>query len=370
MPKPQSGSNTFHAPDNNNGFALTWLGLDVTHEAKPIGGTLSLRFGPAAGLFAGNDTQYGLQYVRQAFATYKPADTLAIDFGKFDAISGAEVADSQNNMNYTRGALFWLAQPLFHTGLRVTYQPSDAVAFRLLAVNGWNDSIDNNLGKSFGAQIAVTPVKQLSASVTYITGPERSDTMQVSCPGGETYSESAYGCTGTPSSFQSSTQLPVQDSRANGNWRQFGDLVVNYNPTDSLAFALNGDVGYDKALVSAAAGTEQSVYWYGGMVSGRYAFNDTWAVAARGELFRDPQGFMSGTGSELTLRTGTLTIEAKPSQYLIIRLENRVDSADQSIFPKNLSDKADTQITTLLGVVVTTGHTFNAPAPAPAAAGK
>jgi hypothetical protein len=372
FPKPQSGTNLYRAPDANNGFALTWVGLDVTHEAKPIGGTISLRFGPAASQFAGNDTQYGLQYVRQAFATWKPTEKIALDFGKWDAISGAEVADSQNNMNYTRGALYWLAQPLFHTGLRATYQPSDAIAFRLMAVNGWNDTIDNNLGKTFGAQIALTPVKQFSASVTYITGPERSDTLQVNCPFGQSYNQSAYACVQTvPGQAVFGT---YEDTKADSQWRQFGDLVVNYNPTDALSFALNGDVGYDTAFVNGPQngpqnGQQRAVYWYGGMVAGRYAFNDTWAIALRGELFRDPQGFMtgavdtSGNPLEVTLRTGTLTLEAKPSQYLIIRLENRIDSADQNIFTKNVNDTNNIQATTLLGVVVTTGHTFNAPTP-------
>ncbi len=373
LPKPQSGTNQYRAPDVNNGFALTWVGLDLQHEAKPIGGTVSLRFGPATSLFAGNDTQCGLQYVRQAFATWKPTEKIALDFGKWDAISGAEVADSQNNMNYTRGALYWLAQPLFHTGLRATYQPSDAIAFRLMAVNGWNDTIDNNLGKTFGAQIALTPVKQFSASATYITGPERSDTMQVNCPFGQTYSLSAYACVQTVAGQVGAPVGTFEDTNANGQWRQFGDLVINYNPTDALSFALNGDLGYDKAFINATTGPEyglqRGVYWYGGMVAGRYAFNDTWAIALRGELFRDPQGFMtgavdaSGNPMEVTIRTGTLTLEAKPCQYLIIRLENRVDSADQNIFKKNLNDTNNVQATTLLGVVVTTGHTFNAPTP-------
>ncbi|HEY3816470.1 MAG TPA: porin [Polyangiaceae bacterium] len=366
FPKPQGGTNQFRAPDVNNGFALTWVGLDVVHEAKPVGGTISLRFGPASSLFAGADTQYGLQYVRQAFATWKPTERLALDLGKFDTICCAEVPDSQKNMNYTRGVLYWVAEPLFHTGLRAAYQVTDAVTFRLMAVNGWNNSIDNNLGKSFGAQIAIAPVEQLSGNITYIGGPERSDTMTVTCPAGQSYSVDAYACvnqagaTGAPQT--------VEDKKANSRWRQFVDALVNYNPTDSLAFALNGDFGYDTAL-DPLTGSERAVYWYGGMAAGRLAFNDVWAVALRGEWFRDPQGFMTGatnpaSGSPLDviIRTGTLTLEAKPSPYLIVRLENRIDSANQPVFRRGLNDANDVQVTSLLGVVVTTGHTFNAPA--------
>ncbi len=373
FPKPQGGTNQYRAPDANNGFALTWLGLDVVHEAKPVGGTISLRFGPASNLFAGADTQYGLQYVRQAFATWKPMERLTLDLGKFDAICGAEVPDTQRNMNYTRGVLYWLGQPLFHTGLRASYQASDVVTLRLLVVNGWNDTIDNNLGKTFGAQIGITPTKALSGYVTYITGPERSDTMSVTCPAGQAYSTDAYACVNQAGATGGQPQT-VEDRKADSQWRQFVDVLLNYNPTDSLAFAANGDVGYDTAL-DPVTGNERSVYWYGGMLAGRLAFNDVWAVALRGEWYRDPQGFTTGatdptSGSPLdvTIGTGTLTLEAKPSQYLILRLENRIDAANQPVFRRGLNDASDVQMTSLLGVVVTTGHTFNAPPATPPAA--
>jgi hypothetical protein len=374
FPKPQGGTNQYRAPDVNNGFALTWVGLDVVHEAKPVGGTISLRFGPASSLFAGADTQYGLQYVRQAFATWKPTQRLTLDLGKFDTICCAEVPDSQKNMNYTRGVLYWVAEPLFHTGLRASYQVTDEVTFRLMAVNGWNNTIDNNIGKTFGAQIGIAPAKQLSGNVTYIVGPERSDPMTVTCPAGQAYSVDAYACV-NQAGAQGGPQT-VEDKNANSRWRQFVDAVVNYNPTDSLAFALNGDVGYDKAL-DPVTGNERAVYWYGGMAAGRLAFNDVWAVALRGEWFRDPQGFMtgatdatSGAPLDVIIRTGTLTLEAKPSPYLIVRLENRIDSANQPVFRRGLNDANDVQVTSLLGVVVTTGHTFNAPASPVAQASK
>jgi hypothetical protein len=375
FPKPQAGTNLYRAPDVNNGFALAWVGLDIEHEADPVGGTVSLRFGPASSLFAGADTQYGMQYVRQAYATWKPLEKLAFDLGKWDTICCAEVPDSQNNMNYTRGVMYWLAEPLFHTGLRARYQVSDEVTFRLMVVNGWNNTIDNNLAKTLGAQIAVAPSKQLSGNITYIGGPERSDTMAVTCPAGETYSVDAYACVkqaGAPGGVPQT----VEDKNANRRLRQFVDVLVNYNPTDTLAFALDGDLGSDTAL-DAVTGVERAVYWYGGMASGRLAFNDVWALAVRGELFRDPQGFMtgaldpaSGKPLDVTVRTGTLTLEAKPNRYLILRLENRIDSANQPVFRSGLNDTSDVQVTTLLGVVVTTGRIFDAPPPPPAQASK
>ena len=75
---------------------------------------------------------------------------MSFDFGKFDTIYGAEVAESQDNLNYTRGVVYWFTQPLFHTGLRVNAELTDELMLRGLLVNGSNNTIDNNVGKNLG----------------------------------------------------------------------------------------------------------------------------------------------------------------------------------------------------------------------------
>jgi hypothetical protein len=59
------------------------------------------------------------------------------------------------------------------------------------------------------------------------------------------------------------------------------------------------------------------------------------------------------------LRTATLTLEAKPSPLLITRLENRVDSANHDVIRMGVSHGSSaTQLTSLLGVVMTSAHTW------------
>src|SRR5262249_32685498 len=102
-------------------------------------------FGPAAEILAGDDANHGLSFVKQAFATWRPLGAegaLSVDFGKFDGIYGYEVADSQKNVNYTRGLLYTI-QPAFHTGLRASYAFTDVVSGTLFVANGWDRSVDN-----------------------------------------------------------------------------------------------------------------------------------------------------------------------------------------------------------------------------------
>ena len=46
------------------------------------------------------------------------------------------MAESWQNMNYTRGALYFAMQPFWHTGLRGSYQVSDSLGLTALVVNG------------------------------------------------------------------------------------------------------------------------------------------------------------------------------------------------------------------------------------------
>jgi hypothetical protein len=381
FPKPQDYAPPTRAWDgadavqSNQGFALSWVGLDAGYEPDPVGGMLSLRLGPMATAYAGPDAAHGLQYVKQAFASWRPggADGMfTFDFGKFDTIFGAEVAESQDNLNYTRGVVYALAQPRFHTGLRATAELLPELSLAALVVNGWNDTIDNNVGKSYGLQARLSPSEAFSASIGWLGGPEQDDTLSVQCSKDTAYDPSSAGCAqsiGTPASSYVVDRGGANDFKA---WRHLFDLVLTLQPTERLTLILNGDYAVEGVRDPNAAAAETNVTtnrWYGGALLGRYQLSEVWAVALRGELLKDPQGrAMNATVNgqpvtQDTVATGTLTIDARPTDNLIFRLENRGDfvsgtklgnADDNEIFRAKARDMKDKLFTTTLGVVVTT----------------
>ena len=374
-PRPQSVLNDVtRAFDSGNGFSLAWAGIDITHAADPIGGALSLRFGPAARRYnsscpAGSakcDAAYGLENVKQAFASWRPGgegSKVTLDFGKFDTIYGAEVAESQDNINYTRGVLYWLGQPAFHTGFRLNAELSSNFSARVLAVNGWNNTIDNNTGKTFGLQATAHAPRSdahdwVSASLGYLGGPEQDDTAQVTCQMGSVFdSRSPSGCSAGTTGFSSGTvDRPTNNSKG---WRHFVDLVVTSDPTDELHVVLNADIGVESQRNPKLTTQFASHTWLGGMIGARYLIVPTFAVAARGELYRDRDGVTTGLTrnipiTDATITTGTLTLDYLPSRNLLIRLENRDDHSTKEIFPKGTRDLVGNLFTTTLGVVVST----------------
>jgi hypothetical protein len=374
FPKPQTGANgVTRAYDTENGFSLAWVGVDASYPAEPVGGTVSLRLGPSAtrigkSCLAGTcDDAVGLSYVKQAFASWRPGgagSAVQLDLGKFDTIYGAEVAESQDNLNYTRGLVYWFAQPLVHTGLRMSAELSDELTLRALLVNGYNNTIDNNIGKDLGVQLALALPRSsigggtlFSASLGYLVGPERDDYKVVEC-GAEQHFDAGQssGCAaGAPRSTQTRTGVVDRDS---SNWeglRHLIDLVASLTPTDALTLQFNADLVYERLRDSVDEQRFVQHMLFGAMLGARYGFSEAFGIAARGEYVTDPDGVYTGFApNDIELVSGTLTFDYRPADYLLLRLDNRLDWSSKEIFRKSVRDLNGVMPTTTLGVVVTT----------------
>ena len=293
-PKPQSsGNGVIRAFDTSNGFAVAWAGLDISHPAEPIGGTISLRFGPSAQRYnascAGKcDADYGLQNVKQAFASFRPGgkgSPITLDFGKFDTIYGAEVADSQDNLNYTRGELYYNFQPFWHTGIRMAYEVGGFVGRVIVA----NDANKSNLGRG-----AINAGLQVG------------------------YSNDYFGV--VAGALQS---LKPDTTVANGGFIDtFIDVVATVNAGDfSLVGNFDLNVGY-----------EAGDFWGASLAAG-YSFVPAFGIALRGE-------YLAFTG-DADLWTGTLTFDVKPIpdvENVVVRWDNRIEVANTEAFLNTAGD--------------------------------
>lgn len=351
--QPDPGTpNALRAFDTANGFALHWAGLDLEYGGEVVGGTVSLRLGPSAAVYNGSDSEYGLQYVKQAYVTFIPRRTkgrLSFDLGKFDTLYGAEGADSQANFNYTRGALNWLGQPLFHTGLKMGLQLSETVEFTAMLINGWNNSLDNNRGKSAGIQFAWSPSDRFGAYLGYLVGAEGDRSMTLACEADTALNDSGV-CVDAPG--VEAEDISVVTRAVELRLRHFADLVVSASPTDRLDLSLNGDLGYDEAVSNPVSGAFTPSIWYGAALGARVAITERFATAARGEYYRDLQGFT--TPVPVALGTGTLSLEFRPADMLLFRIDSRYEQATDDLFVATDAAGSDRQLTFTLGTVIHT----------------
>ncbi len=252
----------------------------------------------AAGLFRDEAGEAGDFDVRQAFASYiaPVGKGLRVDVGKFATHVGYEVSDGYDgfNDNHSRGLLFGYAEPITHTGVRLSYPFGAHVSALLLVVNGWDNAVDNNSGKSIGAQLAWTASPRLALTMNYLGGPEQTDN--------------------------------------NGHLRHLVDLVAVAKVTPSLSVAGVYDYGHEASvsLADTAGGGVRDSTWQGVAGYARYTVSARTAVTARAEWFDDPQG--ARTQYSQALNEVTLTPEFRVHPMFVVRGDLRRDQSNRAVF--------------------------------------
>jgi hypothetical protein len=352
------------------GLAFSWVGLDVSQPPEPIGGALSLRAGPTARDYAGADADLGLEYVKQAYATLQPAAWLRFDLGKFDSPFGLERAESQYNVAYSPGLLHALALPRFHTGVRVALITA-YLTLRGFVVNGWDRTLDNNFGKSYGGQLEIKADKPHLSEYWWVfrigalVGPEQPDQLAIDCPA-DTRFVDGQGCEASPGSSGAHLVLDRGDANDIENWRTLVAASFDSLPDRQRRWR----VGLDFALVrdrqrpnALASSFESRRYWgVGGAVS--YEFDPLFRPGLRIEYLRDVDaGSRLGESAEIgslsavfdsmpagddprTMRRGGI-----PYRPLLFRLEVRGDLASREILPEGLRDTTRYGLSSTLAVV-------------------
>jgi hypothetical protein len=303
--QPAGRTTAFRNFDINSGqFGLNMIELvadkapDAT--ASRVGYHVALGFGQAMNIV--NSTEPGQfstesnfdQYLKEGYLEYLApvGKGLQINFGKFVTPAGAEVIETKDNWNYSRGMLFALAIPYFHFGTSAKYAFNSKFALTGYLVNGWNNSIDNNSGKTTGFSAAWTPNSKFTLIQNYLVGPEQNND--------------------------------------NSDFRHLFDTVITYSPNARLSLMANYDYGHDHPF-----GGTSSVWWSGIAGYVKYAPNDKWAFAGRGEWFKDHDGWTTGTAQDLS--EVTLTLQRTLASKIITRLEYRRDMSDQNVFPYRTS---------------------------------
>lgn len=317
-----NGLRFFDAASNQFGLNLVELVVDRPPDATSgrTGYHVALGFGQAMNAVNGSEPRAGLafdQYLKEAYFSYLApvGKGLQIDAGKFVTPFGAEVIETKDNWNYSRGLLFTYAMPYFHFGLRAKYAFNDKYSLTGFFVNGWNDVVDNNTGKSYGMSFAWTPNKKFGVTETYMAGPEQNN--------------------------------------INSTWRQLADTVITYSPNSKLSFMVNGDYGRGDRIVQYNDVLSNPVFWTGVAGYVKYAFNSNSALSARYEYYDDHDGFTTGNATGgLHFNEFTTTYERIVAQHIISRFEFRRDMSNDPVFLKGISP-VTAQSTLTAGLVYT-----------------
>ncbi|MGZ8771713.1 MAG: outer membrane beta-barrel protein [Aeromicrobium sp.] len=326
---PTSRTNQFRVFDaDDRSFTLDVLELVVQRATSSPGqfgfradfevGSSVPKLTAAAGLFRDDQGQAGDFDIQQALVSYiAPLGRgLRFDGGKFVTHMGYEVVEGYDgfNDNHSRSFLFGYAEPVTHTGLRLSYAFSDTVSGQFHLVNGWDNAKDNNRGKSFGGQLAITPTPRIAVTVNYMGGPEQADNSN--------------------------------------NLRHLFDLIATVKAAAAVTLAANYDYGREAqvALADTAGGGVRDVTWQGIAGYVRTALSPRMALIIRGECFDDPQGARTAVAQRLT--EFTMTAELRVNPKFILRGDLRGDRSNHTVFEKSDGTFTASQVTVSLNGVV------------------
>jgi len=302
-----------------NQFSLNMAKLSMSHTADPIGFEVDFGFGRAFQIVHANEPSNApsiLQNVEQAYVSLKPSALkgFEVDLGQFVTSAGAEVIETNSNWNYSRSLLFAWAVPYYHFGIRTSFPIGKHFTGGAQLVNGWNDTEDNNSGKTLGLTGTYTTTK-FAWTNTYYGGPENPGT--------------------------------------NTGWRQLYDSVLLLTPNTKFNAYLNFDYGQNTSPLSLSETTsitETTANWYG--IAGALHFQPTskWSFTPRIEWFKDSEGFSTGRAQDL--KEITLTGEYKMLAGFLARLEYRHDWSNQPFFDRGIDPASSkSEDTVALGFV-------------------
>lgn len=321
--RPLGGVNLLRAYDvTGNSFSLNQATVvierapDVKADRR-FGVRLDLQYGQATETVQGNPANEPrpqvYRNVWQAYGTYVApiGKGLTVDFGKFAGALGYETNFTKDNFNYSR-AYWFNFLPFYHFGFRTSYAFNDKLTATHWLVNGANQSEDFNGFKSQAVLLTIKPAKRVTLQTNYYAGKEQRDRNPALNPG--------FAPLPTQPGLSTDVIRPVPEGRFH-----VLDAYANFNVTDKLTLALEGDYVINRARETSAPSRVT-----GGAAYARYQFTPKFALAGRFEYLSDRDGLFSGATQ--SLKEHTLTAEYKLAEGFLMRGEYRRDYSNQPFF--------------------------------------
>ncbi len=310
---------------NANQFRPNLAQFVLEKEAK-AGGTWKDRAGFRVKFNAGRDSDLvgGFNFnqwidFQEVYLQYVAAigSGLNIQLGQMNSVVGYEVVESPHNPNYSRSWLFGLGQPFTTRGGRLSYEFTKQVALSIGAIGYINSARGNTRHDPLvESALTLTPSDRVKMTLYGLAGPR---------PGSSGTSGGTILLVGGFISVQATQQTSI--------------VLESY---------------YANQANSSTVSSSGNARWNGAAGYVIHDFDRQWGVRFRAEIFEDAGGLVSCGGTTdyqpkanvcfgasptssappiaQTLWEITSTLQYRPFESLITRLEYRYDRSNQNVF--------------------------------------
>lgn len=317
---------TFDIHHNSFSLSLAEIEIEKVPEFGGVGFKLDMAFGEtqeimvdtirgSLGPSAPGDsvTDFDKVFQHASISYLAPVGRgLRIDAGKFVTHIGGETITTVKNWNYSHSWFYTYAIPFQDTGVRLNYQWTDTFYTEFYFLNGWNVTVDNNRGKTFGPSIGWTAAPWLALYTNYLVGPEQTEN--------------------------------------NGDMRNIWDTQAFIGPFKGWNFMINYDLGYEHDVPTGS----DNALWTSIAGYARYAVTDWFEPSLRIEHFYDEEGFATGVHQDVWSYTLTLNFKIglgkSKGSMILLRPELRYDRSNEDFFTdENVFREDKDQVTLGMG---------------------
>ncbi len=278
----------------SNQFGLNTALVTLQYDAAKIRGIITVHFGD----IPKSTWSSSFNNIMEAHAGIRLCKKLWLDAGFFRTHFGTEgLLPKENFVSPVSVNTFY--EPYFEAGARLNYLPDDKWAISIYALNGYNLYEDNNKKKSMGLLVSYAFSDKGNLGYSNYVGDDSPETDSVS------------------------------------HLRIHQNIFFNYQ-VKKLKIQVGGDYCIQQNTDNIN-NKNISATMFSGVAALKYQLKEKYAVSVRGEVFSDPQGFMSGVVTDrqnkltgLKLWGVTLGAEYKPTADSYLRIEGRQLQMDKN----------------------------------------
>jgi hypothetical protein len=282
-------------PLRHNEFNINLGFLDAKFTDENVRARLALHTGTYVDSNYAAEPQL-LKNIFEASGGFKISDNIWIDAGIFPAHIGFEGAISKDNWNYSR-SLMADYSPYYEAGIKLSTTFNDKLSGQLLILNGWQNIRETNSSKAAGLQLQYKPLDNMSITYNNFLGSE----------------------------------VPDKDGLL---LRFFNNFIFQYSILPQWDAALIFDIGTQQKNIGGMS------LWHTAALQSRYKITDKFTMAGRLEYYNDKDQIIVSTKTTngFQVYSGSLNLDYNFSSNLLLRLEGRVFSSVDKIFPTSNKD--------------------------------
>ncbi|MDO1451469.1 outer membrane beta-barrel protein [Rhodocytophaga aerolata] len=294
----------FVSSARHNEFTINLAFVDVKYNGERVRGAFKPAIGTyMAANYAAEPAMFrNILEANVGIKLFKTKD-IWLDAGVFVSPFTNESPVSMDQLAYTRSYAPEYV-PYYISGLKLTTPLSEKLTAYVYLLNGWQNIVENNQGKSGALQLEYKPVEKVLLNWNLYVGDER-----------------------TPSA-------PINRTRV------FTDVFAVFNPNGKFSGTTSLYVGAQQradTLTGNGNGEEDSkmVYWHNANIIGRYKITPSFSLTGRLEYFNDPNSVqitpVTGVNGFSTF-SSSLGINWKVAEKALLRLESRSFLSQKEVY--------------------------------------